>query len=368
MRPPGPPGDAEFTAEAAVRGRAPRRNGGWGLARYLLASSRDRSNEQARDAAVADLFPEGAELAPFLRRFTALMMLSTLIAVLGLLADSTAVVIGAMLVAPLMSPILGLSVAVVMGWPGRALRQTMIAGVGAAGAISLATVTSFVFPGTPNPLPSELMARTSPNLLDLGVALVAGAAGAYASSRRQAADAISGVAVAVALVPPLAVVGICLQLTEWKLALGAFMLFLANVVGIVLAASLTFVACGLVPAARLGKHMVAPGLRLAVLAVILMIFPLHLSRRQVLPPIGEVSDVNVAVQRLFDEDGNLADLVDSNASIEDHVATVHLMVAAESVIPPVEEIAGQLADELGLEVKVNIHVLAGTAATSVAEP
>ncbi len=342
--------------------------GGHSIVRYLQRSSEQVVNQRARQFATASLFAEGREFAPFVRRFTALMMLSTLIAVLGVLADSTAVVIGAMLVAPLMSPILGLAVAVVMGWPMRALRQASIAAVGAAGAIALATFVSFIFPGSPDPLPNELMARTSPNLLDLGVALVAGAAGAYANARKQAADAISGVAVAVALVPPLAVVGICLQLAEWKLALGAFLLFLANVVGIMLSASLTFVACGLVPAARLDKRMLAPGLRLAVLAALLLVFPLHLSRRQVLPRVGEAGDVTAAVTRFFDETGDAEDLVDSTASITDDVATVHLMVSARADTPSPSTIASQLADELGLAVEVNVHVMADTSASSVAEP
>ncbi len=342
--------------------------GGLGVLRYLQQSSRALVNQRARQVTVSTLFPEGDEFAPFVRRFTALMMLSTLIAVLGILADSTAVVIGAMLVAPLMSPILGLSVAVVMGWPRRALRQSAIAATGATGAIALASLTSLVFPGSPNPLPAELMARTSPNLLDLGVALVAGAAGAYSQARRQAADAITGVAVAVALVPPLAVVGITLQLGEWKLALGSFLLFLANVVGIILAASVTFVACGLVPAARLGKNMVAPGLRLALLAALLMIIPLHLSRQQVLP-VGDAEDVTGAIRVFFDDAGILGDLVDASATIDDDTATVHVMVAGGgTTTPSPAALAASLAENFGLAVEVNVYVLDDDATTSVAEP
>lgn len=87
-------------------------------------------------------------------------------------------------------------------------------------------------------------ARTAPNLFDLSVALAAGSAGAYAQIRRQAGDALIGVAVAVALEPPLAVLGITLQLGEWDLAVGAGLLFLANVAGIPAAAAATFIVCG----------------------------------------------------------------------------------------------------------------------------
>ena len=96
----------------------------------------------------AALFHEGHRFAPFARRFAALMTMSVLIAVMGLLADSTAVVIGAMLVAPLMSPVLGVAAALVMGWPQRVLRQVVISAVGAAGAVGLAALTALAFPGS----------------------------------------------------------------------------------------------------------------------------------------------------------------------------------------------------------------------------
>ncbi|MEM7287107.1 MAG: DUF389 domain-containing protein, partial [Actinomycetota bacterium] len=213
----------------------------------------------------AALFHEGHRFGPFARRFAALMTMSVLIAVMGLLADSTAVVIGAMLVAPLMSPVLGIAAALVMGWPQRVLRQVVISAVGAAGAVGLAALTALAFPGSVDPLPGELVARTSPNLLDLGIALAAGAAGAYAQIRRAASDALTGVAVAVALVPPLAVVGITLALGELSLATGALLLFLANVAGIVMAAAITFLICGLVPGGRLlaGSGVIAGGMRWA---------------------------------------------------------------------------------------------------------
>ena len=257
--------------------RSVARLGHWGLG--------DLSDED-RSRILRGLFHDGSRSRRFNRRFTALMTLSVLIAVMGLLADSTAVVIGAMLVAPLMSPVLGAAAALVMGWPKRVLRQLAISFVAAGGAIVLAALTSLVFPGTTDPLPGEILARTSPNLLDLGIALAAGAAGAYAQIRRAASDALTGVAVAVALVPPLAVVGICLQLQLFSLALGAFLLFLANVAGIIMSAAVTFLICGLVPGRRLqaGSGLIANGIRWAALAVIVMILPLHVTRTQVLPP------------------------------------------------------------------------------------
>lgn len=231
-----------------------------------------------RKRIVEGLFHEGDRRKPMLHRFYSLMTLSVLIAVLGLLADSTAVVIGAMLVAPLMAPVLGVAAALVMDWNQRALRSLWIAATGAILAIVLAAFVSWLLPGDPQPLPNELLARTSPRLVDLGVALVAGAAGAYSHVRKQAGDAIIGVAVAVALIPPLAVVGITLQLGEWQMALGSFLLFLANVIGIITAGAVTFVLFGLVPNGRLfeTRRPIARRLRQTVMATVLVVAPLQI--------------------------------------------------------------------------------------------
>ena len=219
-----------------------------------VSSSPMSRDERAR--IVSNLFHEGRRLRPFLNRFFALMGLSTLIAVLGLLADSTAVVIGAMVVAPLMAPVLGISAALVMDWPRRALRSFAVSVGGTLFAVALAALSSRILltlrsAPIDGELPGEILSRTQPNLFDLGVALVAGAAGAYAQMRRQAGDALIGVAVAVALVPPLGVIGITLQLGEWDMAIGSSLLFLANVSGITAAGALTFVWCGFLPAQQM---------------------------------------------------------------------------------------------------------------------
>lgn len=176
-----------------------------------LWEGREPLHDLERRQVISRLFPQGVSRRQFFTRFASLMMLSTAIAVLGILADSTAVVIGAMLVAPLMFPVLGAAAAIVMGWPLRIIRRVLLVAVGSVLAVVLAAMISFVVPGHTDPLPAELLARTSPNLLDLGIALAAGAAGAYGQVRRHAADALTGVAVAVALLPPLAVVGITLS-------------------------------------------------------------------------------------------------------------------------------------------------------------
>ena len=231
-----------------------------------------------RREVIADLFHEGVRRQPFLHRFMGLMILSSLIAVLGLLADSTAVVIGAMLVAPLMGPVLGVSAALVMDWPQRIWSSACTVALGSGAAIGLAFLVSLLLPGDPERLSDELLARTSPTIIDLGVALVAGGAGAFAKVRQQAADAIVGVAVAVALVPPLAVTGITLELGRYQMATGAFLLFLANVIGIISSAAIAFVILGLVPTSRMRstRAHVSHGLQLAALGTVAVVAPLQM--------------------------------------------------------------------------------------------
>jgi uncharacterized hydrophobic protein (TIGR00271 family) len=271
-----------------------------------------RVPDEERQRIIQNLFQEGTRFRYFAWRFAALMCMSVVIAVLGLIADSTAVVIGAMLVAPLMTPILGLAAAVVMGWPIRALKQGALAAVGAAGAIVLAALASAIIPGSPDPVPAEVLARTQPNLLDLGIALAAGAAGAYSQVRRQASDAITGVAVAVALVPPLAVVGITLELGELQLATGAFFLFLANVAGITMAATITFIACGFVPPHRLlsGNAAIATGLRWVGVSVILVVLPLSMGKGRLTPADDPAETLTAAVESFLELEAPDSELVD----------------------------------------------------------
>jgi uncharacterized hydrophobic protein (TIGR00271 family) len=166
--------------------------------------------------------------------FIALMVLSTTMAAIGLIQNSTAVVIGAMLVAPLMTPLLGLGLALVQGNPvlARLSFRSIIFGLGVSlfGGFMVGTCAlSFEEPTR------EMLARGGPGLLDLLVAFAAGLAAAYASSRPSLIAALPGVAIAAALVPPIATSGLALSLGDFPLAIGALLLFSINMVTIVLA-------------------------------------------------------------------------------------------------------------------------------------
>ncbi len=175
--------------------------------------------------------------------FYALVATSTLIASFGLIANSTAVIIGAMLVAPLMTPIFGMALALVRGDPGmlgRAVRAELVGVILAVGIAMVFGLLPLAVEVTP-----EMLARTQPNLLDLLVAVLAGFAGAYALIDERLSPALPGVAISTAVVPPLANTGLCLALAAYQGAYGSFLLFLANFLSILLVSSATFIGAGL---------------------------------------------------------------------------------------------------------------------------
>ena len=202
--------------------------------------------------------------------FMMMMCLSTAIASLGLIQNSTAVVIGAMVVAPLMTPLIGAGLALVQGNTifFRDSIKAMGFGIGAALLISL--FLGFVVPM--EQLTPELLARGAPTIIDLGVAFLSGAAAAYAVARPSLLGALAGVAIAAALVPPLATVGISLAEGVWEISEGAAILFATNLVAIILGAAFIYRRLG-IQGSRLGRGLPLWGRRtvlfLCLLAVIL---------------------------------------------------------------------------------------------------
>lgn len=185
------------------------------------------------------------------RQFHLLIVFSCTIATLGLIADSPAVVIGAMLVAPLLGPILALALGSVVGRP-QLLRRAAVGLIeGVVVSVLLSTALAWLARELPFDvlvaLPHEAQVRTSPNPLDLGIALAGGAAGAYALSRMPTSDAIPGVAIATALMPPLCTVGIGVSTGDRGVWGGASLLFITNLSAIVFSGIVVFLALGLRP-------------------------------------------------------------------------------------------------------------------------
>jgi len=168
-----------------------------------------------------------------LSRFWILLTLASVIAAAGVVADSSATVIGAMIVAPLMTPILGIVLATVVGDRRNLLRSWLVVLGGASSAIAVAYLIGLL---VASPVVAEtndqVAGRISPGLIDLLAALATGAVGAIALVRRDISDTLPGVAIAISLVPPLSVVGLTLESDEPAQAVGAFLLFVTNVAAI----------------------------------------------------------------------------------------------------------------------------------------
>ena len=158
------------------------------------------------------LFFEGEGQKRSVTNYVVLLTLATIIATYGVISGSTATVIGAMIIAPLMTPIMGATLAMVLGSGHRIKKSIIFVSLSVIYVIGLTILLSiFISPILigfhSNP---EITSRVSPNLLALFVALASGAAGAFAISREDISDTLPGVAIAISLVPPLSVVGVSL--------------------------------------------------------------------------------------------------------------------------------------------------------------
>lgn len=180
-----------------------------------------------------------------LSQFWVLLVLASLIAAGGVIGDSTPAVIGAMIVAPLATPIYGVALATVTGSRSnlRAALLLLAAGIGVniLLGIFVAAVTVNRMPLDANP---QITGRTAPTLLDLAIAVTVGVAGSFALVRRDVSNILAGVAIAISLVPVLAVVGITIGSGRLDLAWGAFILFLTNAAAIIVAGVAVFTAAG----------------------------------------------------------------------------------------------------------------------------
>jgi uncharacterized hydrophobic protein (TIGR00271 family) len=210
--------------------------------------------------------------------FFLLVILSCTIATMGLLTDSVAIIIGAMLVAPLMSPILGMGMASITG-DGHLLRDS-VSGV-IQGAI-VAVVVSFLWTWLNRNLPfillqevpGEVLARTNPSPIDLTVAVAGGIAAAYALAQPHLSAALPGVAIATALMPPLCTIGVGLALDRMDVAGGASLLFVTNAVAIAFAATLVFFSLGFGPKPITVTNRLPRSLLFAALLTATLMIPL----------------------------------------------------------------------------------------------
>lgn len=296
--------------------------------------------------------------------FIMMICLSTAIASLGLMQNSTAVVIGAMVVAPLMTPLIGAGLALIQGnlLFFRDAIRSMAVGIGSGFLIS-------VFFGLIVPLEEltpELLARGAPTAIDLVVAFLSGAAAAYAMSRPTLVASLAGVAIAAALVPPLSTVGIALTHAEWDIACGAAILFITNLVAIILGAASIY-RCLDIHGSRMGIGLPLWVRRIVILLILLSVilaFPLggrlaqQLREGQTRPNTIAISQsVRKAIADRVRQEPGINFISASRFGIEHEVDVVILLGAEKRVpaeiIPDLKKVVNDAIEE---DVNVAVYV------------
>ena len=284
--------------------------------------------------------------------FHFMLGLSAIIATLGLLANSVAIIIGAMIIAPLMGPIVGMAYSTAMGNRKLLRRSSLTLLKGIVLTIFASWLTASVI--SLKTVDSEILSRTNPTLIDFGIATAAGMAGAFANTRRSISDAIPGVAIAVALVPPLSVVGIGLSLGEQDIALGSSLLFLTNLICIIFFGGIVFLlqSYGSIDRAK-------GGLAMSTAVMFLLGVPLTLSMRELIMENNIsylISDLIVSETNTFAN----SDIKSIRAIAQKNYLQVKIEVAA-----PVESISQEqinlvrdfLSKKIGKPIELEVTII-----------
>jgi len=315
--------------------------------------------EREERRTLAEKLQEGAVWNP---NFGVMLACSVVIAGLGLLQNSPAVVIGAMLVAPLMTPLIATGLALVQGNVRLLKEATKAMGIGTVLSLFIGILLQWLTPG--NELTLELLARTTPNILDLCIAVFSGVAAAYAVSRPELSGALPGVAIAVALVPPLAACGIALGAGEWAAAEGTGILFLTNLVAIVLGSAAVFWLHGLHILRGEGQWsvMMVRIITGLVLAAVILTAPLgyqlaeQLAEGQVRPIAYPVSPaLHASIRNRIDREDGVELIMAARAGAVRRL-DVGILLSSESKVSPafISELENIVADYLGEEIKTEV--------------
>jgi uncharacterized hydrophobic protein (TIGR00271 family) len=325
-----------------------------GLSDLVVTWVRSRDVGADRRVEIVDAYSYETDVHGKLSRFAILLGLSSAIAAAGLLGNSVAAIIGAMIVAPLMGPIIGIAIGIVTGSTARAWRSLQIVLAGIATTVLIGVALGAWLGGPTVTENSEIVGRTAPTLLDLVVALSAGAAGAYAVSNAKVSDSLPGVAIAISLVPPLATVGILLAYGDLAAAAGAGLLFLTNLVSIVVAASVVFVLTGVAPLVDIESRAErTQGWFVGFVALgLVLIIPLAIGTQQALAADADVSAATSTV------DGWLEPAPDFEiVDIEIDGASVEVEVRGPGEAPSPEALEAALAADFGRPVSLRLRVI-----------
>jgi uncharacterized hydrophobic protein (TIGR00271 family) len=296
-----------------------------------------------------------------------LVVLSSAIATLGLINDSAAVIIGAMLVAPLMSPILGVGLGSITA-DARLARDSVTALIrGAVLSVllsALLTLSNIHLPFAPAlmEIPREILGRTQPTPNDLIIALAGGLAAAYSLSQPHLSAALPGVAIATALMPPLSTIGIGIALGRWDIAGGAALLFITNAITIAFAAILVFFLEGFKPLYRKTNGKLPKSLVITGLLTALLFIPLTILGARLVNQAQENRLINNIIETEISEIGN-TELFEINITRAEHDLNIELTVRSNTSMtyPEVVRLQEALVSRLEKPVALIVnHVRADT--------
>ena len=284
--------------------------------------------------------------------FVIMLVLSGIIAAAGVLLDSTATVIGAMIIAPLGTPILGIAAGIVTGRARMVVASLVWVSGAVAAVILIGAAFSIVLPaGTNLDANSQITGRTSPQLMDLVAALATGVAGAFAMSRKDLSAVLPGVAIAISLVPPLAVVGVTLGQGDFDGAFGAFLLFFSNVVALIIAGAIVFTLAGYSRDALALPSRRRRAYTIVTVLTVLTVIPLGLNTVVIVAQATWTARIHAAATEwIADGEGEV-----DGVTWKSLVARVSVQ-APGGRIPPVSELRDALASEVPSLVGVEVDV------------
>ncbi len=284
------------------------------------------------------ILKDNAELT---NAYLVMMILSTLITAFGLYANSAPVIIGAMILAPLISPIVSFSMGLIRYDVILLKRSFKTIVIGTIASLIFAALVSLIIPLRIET--SEISARLTPTLLDLGIAVASGVAAAFAHAKEGIAKSLAGVAIAVALVPPLVVAGIGIGWADWSVFSGAFLLYMTNLAGIIMFGGLTFLLLGFAPFKTAKK-----GLIYSFLIILLVCIPLTFSFYR----IKQEAEITRSLEGFTFEDITLRDVRVRSGE----VPVISLKLIAPQSIPDekMKQIKTLIQEEIGQEIIIEV--------------
>jgi uncharacterized hydrophobic protein (TIGR00271 family) len=300
------------------------------------------------------LYYEGDRRRSYLVRYLILLLLSSIIASGGIILDSTATVIRATIIAPLMTPVMATAASFVMGRMDRAIRSLLVV----AGGIALVIIVSWligniaagVISHTTN---SQITDRISPRLLLLLVSLASGAAGAFAMSRNDISDSLPGVAISISLLTPLCVVGVSLSDGQWASAFGAFVLFLTSFLSILLAGGgvLALLGLGRVATKTLRGHARRNAFLAVILGILLVCIPLTAASVKIArDTITEFRAARIAEEWVTQSEYEVRKIDARGEELE-------VIIAGKGTVPETAELVSTLQENISYQLTLDLEIV-----------